>query len=83
MIRTISAIEARQRSWPTLSRNSRCSSVSMEKTMKLGASTIPFKQNPLTRTTLENFKAAGIESLELSDFHPNFSFEDADFRAFL
>ena len=51
--------------------------------MKLGASTIPFREGPLTETTLACFSDAGVESLELSDYHPNFLFEDADFRNFL
>ena len=51
--------------------------------MKIGASTIPYRDVPLTRDILAAFKDAGIESLELCDYHPNFSYVDADFRAFL
>ena len=51
--------------------------------MRLGASTIPFKQEPLTSEVLERFRVEGIESLELCDYHPNFAYEDPDFRAFL
>ena len=51
--------------------------------MKLGASTIPHKEQVLTTAVLESFAAAGVESLELSDFHPNFEFDDADFTSFL
>ena len=51
--------------------------------MRLGASTIPFKQKPLTSEVLETFRKASVESLELCDYHPNFAYEDVDFRAFL
>ena len=51
--------------------------------MKLGASTIPFRQEPLTSEVLATFGEAGIESLELCDYHPNFSYDDAGFCAFL
>ncbi len=49
--------------------------------MKLGASTIPHRQQPLTRSLLETYRTAGIESLELCDYHPNFDYEDASFRS--
>ena len=51
--------------------------------MKLGASTIPFLGEPLTHEVLAKFRDAGIESLELCDYHPNFDFADSGFRAFL
>ena len=51
--------------------------------MKLGASTIPFREELLTREVLARFSEAGIESLELCDYHPNFDFADSGFRAFL
>ena len=51
--------------------------------MKLGASTIPFRQEPLTSEVLATFGKAGIESLELCDYHPNFCYDDAGFRTFL
>ena len=51
--------------------------------MKLGASTIPFRGELLTREVLARFSEAGIESLELCDYHPNFDFADSGFRAFL
>jgi len=51
--------------------------------MKLGASTIPNRQQPLTRSILEGYRAAGIESLELCDYHPNFAYDDNAFRAFM
>ena len=51
--------------------------------MKLGASTIPFLKEPLTHEVLAKFRDAGIESLELCDYHPNFDFYDSGFRAFL
>lgn len=49
--------------------------------MRLGASTIPHRREPLTRSVLEAYHAAGIESLELCDYHPNFAYDDASFRA--
>jgi sugar phosphate isomerase/epimerase len=51
--------------------------------MKLGASTIPHRQQPLTRSLLETYRAAGIESLELCDYHPNFDYDDDSFRTFV
>jgi sugar phosphate isomerase/epimerase len=51
--------------------------------MKLGASTIPFGQEPLDEAMLATFKEAGIESLELCDYHSNFNYTDPDFRRFL
>lgn len=51
--------------------------------MKLGASTIPYSEQALTAAVLESFADAGVESLELSDFHPNFVFDDASFTSFL
>ena len=51
--------------------------------MKLGASTIPFKQDPLDREMLSTFKEAGVESLELCDYHANFDYGDAGFLHFL
>ena len=51
--------------------------------MKLGASTIPFRGEPLTREVLAKFSEAGIESLELCDYHPGFNFPDKGFSAFL
>lgn len=51
--------------------------------MKLGASTIPFRKEPLDRAMLAIFKEAGVESLELCDYHPNFAYDDVDFCRFL
>ncbi len=51
--------------------------------MKLGISTIVFEREPLTNEVLSTFSAAGIESLELCDYHANFQYEEAGFRAFL
>ena len=51
--------------------------------MKLGASTIPYRSEPLTHEVLAKFSEVGIESLELCDYHPNFTFADFGFRAFL
>ena len=48
--------------------------------MRLGASTIPHRTEPLTRSVLESYHAAGIESLELCDYHPNFTYDDTSFR---
>ena len=52
-------------------------------TVKLGASTIPFRSDPLNGDVLTAFSETGVESLELCDYHPNFSYTDAGFRAFL
>ena len=49
------------------------------RTMKIGASTIPHRQSPLTRELLKVYVDAGIESLELCDYHPNLDFDDAGF----
>ena len=51
--------------------------------MKLGASTIPFAKEPLTSDVLAKFSDAGIESLELCDYHPNFLYDDDAFCSFL
>ena len=44
--------------------------------MKLGASTIMHRDHPLDRRLMEKFQQAGVESIELTDYHPEFSFED-------
>ena len=51
--------------------------------MKLGASTIPYKEEPLTEAVIRRFADAGIESLELSDFHPNFDYTDPALRTLI
>jgi sugar phosphate isomerase/epimerase len=51
--------------------------------LKLGASTIPFAKEPLTSDVLAKFSDAGIESLELCDYHPNFLYDDDAFCSFL
>ncbi|MEC7842556.1 MAG: sugar phosphate isomerase/epimerase family protein [Candidatus Latescibacterota bacterium] len=50
--------------------------------MKLGASTLLFKERPLGRDLLADIAAAGVDSAELTDYHPGFSYEDpASFRS--
>ena len=50
--------------------------------MKIGASTILYRDRPLNWTLFDEFKQAGIESLELTDYHPEFSYtDDAGFMA--
>ena len=44
--------------------------------MKLGASTLLFKERPLGRDLLADIAAAGVDSAELTDYHPGFSYED-------
>lgn len=45
--------------------------------MKIGASTILYRERPLNWTLFNEFKQAGIESLELTDYHPEFSYTEA------
>ena len=42
--------------------------------MKIGASTILYRDRPLTKELFQEFQQAGIDSLELTDYHPDFSF---------
>ena len=44
--------------------------------MKLGASTLMYRDRPLDRALFEEFQQTGIESLELTDYHPAFSYTD-------
>ena len=46
--------------------------------MKIGASTILHRDRPLNWTLFHEFQQAGIESLELTDYHPDFSFTDLE-----
>ena len=46
--------------------------------MKIGASTILHRDRPLNWTLFREFQQAGIESLELTDYHPDFSFTDLE-----
>ena len=46
--------------------------------MKIGASTILHRDRPLNWTLFKEFQEAGIESLELTDYHPDFSFTDLE-----
>ncbi len=46
--------------------------------MKIGASTILYRDRPLTRELFQEFQKAGIDSLELTDYHPDFSYRDLD-----
>jgi sugar phosphate isomerase/epimerase len=50
--------------------------------LEVGASTIPFRE-PLTTEILTIFKDAGIKTLELCDYHPNFLYEDMSFCSFV
>ncbi|MCZ6679749.1 MAG: hypothetical protein O7E52_21165, partial [Candidatus Poribacteria bacterium] len=42
--------------------------------MKIGASTLLHRDRPLNWTLFHEFQQAGIESLELTDYHPEFSY---------
>ena len=46
--------------------------------MKIGASTILHRDRPLNWTLFHEFQQAGIESLELTDYHPEFSYTDLE-----
>ncbi len=46
--------------------------------MKIGASTILHRDRPLNWTLFREFQQAGIESLELTDYHPEFSYTDLE-----
>ena len=46
--------------------------------MKIGASTILHRDRPLNWTLFKEFQEAGIESLELTDYHPDFSYTDLE-----
>ena len=46
--------------------------------MKIGASTILYRDRPLNWTLFHEFQQAGIESLELTDYHPEFSYTDLE-----
>ena len=46
--------------------------------MKLGASTILHRDRPLTRELFEEFRQANIDSLELTDYHPEFDYTDLE-----
>ncbi|MBK34750.1 MAG: hypothetical protein CME26_04360 [Gemmatimonadetes bacterium] len=46
--------------------------------MKIGASTIMHRDRPLSRELFQEYQEAGIDSLELTDYHPGFSFTDLD-----
>ena len=46
--------------------------------MKIGASTILHRDRPLSWTLFREFQQAGIESLELTDYHPDFSYTDLE-----
>ena len=47
--------------------------------MRLGASAIPFEQKAPNGAMLSAFREAGIESLELCDYHPRFACDGAGF----
>ena len=44
--------------------------------MLLGASTIAFREQPLGRDLLTAMRDAGVESVELTDYHPGFQYHD-------
>ena len=46
--------------------------------MKIGASTILYRDRPLNWTLFHEFQQAGVESLELTDYHPDFSYTDLE-----
>ncbi len=46
--------------------------------MKIGASTILHRDRPLNWTLFHEFQQAGVESLELTDYHPEFSYTDLE-----
>ena len=46
--------------------------------MKIGASTIMHRDRPLSRELFQEYQEAGIDSLELTDYHPGFFFTDLD-----
>lgn len=46
--------------------------------MKIGASTILHRDRPLNWKLFHEFQQAGVESLELTDYHPDFSYTDLD-----
>ena len=47
--------------------------------MKLGLSTLLFRNRPLNGDLFRDLQEAGIESVELTDYHPGFSFSDVGF----
>ena len=49
--------------------------------MKLGLSTLLFRDRPLNGDLLRDLQEAGVESVELTDYHPGFSFADVGFFA--
>jgi len=42
--------------------------------MKLGLSTIMHRDRRLDRHLMEMYQQAGVDSIELTDYHPDFSF---------
>jgi sugar phosphate isomerase/epimerase len=44
--------------------------------MKLGISTLSFRDQPLDKALLQTLQESGIESVELTDYHPGFAFDD-------
>ncbi len=44
--------------------------------MKLGLSTLLHRDRPLDRELLQTMRQAGVESVELTDYHPGFSYEE-------
>ena len=46
--------------------------------MKLGLSTLLHRDRPLDRALLQDLRQAGVESIELTDYHPGFSDDKPD-----
>ena len=44
--------------------------------MMSGISTLMFRDQPLNRDMLRNIRETGIESVELTDYHPGFVYDD-------
>ena len=46
--------------------------------MKIGASTLGHRDRSLNSNLFDEFQRAGVESLELTDYHPEFSYTDLE-----
>ena len=51
--------------------------------MKIGASTLGHRDRSLNSNLFDEFQRAGVESLELTDYHPEFSYTDLETSATL
>ena len=45
--------------------------------MRLGASTLLFRDHPLDGDLLAKMADAGVDAVELTDYHPGFSYDDS------